>query len=116
MRYQRLFVGDVCVAEGLVADATAIRWAFWCPTCGNRWGRVEGPNAVFDWGLVRHYCLLHPERYVAYLAHGHSELRVPGSLIHTPVNFLNLLPLLLTNPLFARHEFFVHNQLEAYLP
>ncbi len=112
MRYQRLFLGESCLAEdiGEAPDASA-SFALVCPGCGSRWARLEG-TAGGPWGFIRHFCgdcpASVPDIFPGDRIRGLSpSLRIPGSLLATPVTFFppsSLPGLFLTSPQLARRE------------
>ena len=98
------------MAEGVGTGAEAgVSFAFVCPGCGERWGRLEG--AAGPWSFVRHYCGCEhsaADVFAGDWARGLSaRIVIPGSFIASPVNFFppETLPgLFLTSPQLANRE------------
>lgn len=114
MRYRRVFLRDVCVAEDAGdLPAATLSADFWCPACGRIWARLESATSPSDHLLVRHYCSAHPSRLLAAppsIGWG-GDVRIPGSLF--PSHFSWASPtemgrLVLTFPLLARSEALAH--------
>ena len=85
---------------------------FWCPTCGDVWGRLEVPGSSVC-TLVRHLCFLHPEGLLAYPPNPRlgllGDIRVPGSFFPSHFHWWESMGgLLLAHPLLALHELEVH--------
>lgn len=101
MPNRRLFHRDVFLAE-ITSGVLEHNVLWYCPTCGDPWGRAAGPGC---WMATAAPCRACPGRG--------TDLSVPGSFLRefewwSPASAETRRRLLLASPRWLEHEFFCH--------